>query len=103
MPILPWVGTALAVLYAIKVTYNIKSPCVGSSSRINEKIDKSNPKVATMVDIEDLGEKTAFCRCWKSEKVYERFGRCVILSLSFLTIFILFSSRTVMGPMENII
>lgn len=22
-----------------------------------------------MVDLEDIGEKKAFCRCWKSEKV----------------------------------
>ncbi|KAK3923732.1 CDGSH iron-sulfur domain-containing protein 2-like protein [Frankliniella fusca] len=34
---------------------------------LNEKIEKNNPKVVHSVDVEDLGETSAFCRCWKSK------------------------------------
>lgn len=34
---------------------------------INHKIRKDEPKVADVVQIENLGDKTAFCRCWKSK------------------------------------
>ena len=30
---------------------------------------KEVEKVADSVDIEDLGEKAVFCRCWRSKKV----------------------------------
>ena len=36
---------------------------------INEKIEKNNAKVVHSVDVEDLGETSAFCRCWKSKIV----------------------------------
>lgn len=39
------------------------------SDWINKNKQKEKPKVADVVQIEDLGEKTAFCRCWKSQKV----------------------------------
>ena len=35
---------------------------------MNPCIRKDEKKVADIVNIEDLGEKTAFCRCWRSEK-----------------------------------
>ncbi|GMR38615.1 hypothetical protein PMAYCL1PPCAC_08810 [Pristionchus mayeri] len=38
------------------------------SSRVNTKIKLGEPKVADTVDLEDIGDKKAFCRCWKSEK-----------------------------------
>ncbi|ULU06155.1 hypothetical protein L5515_014326 [Caenorhabditis briggsae] len=38
------------------------------SARCNYKIQLDSNKVADTVDIEDIGEKKAFCRCWKSEK-----------------------------------
>ncbi|GMT17052.1 hypothetical protein PFISCL1PPCAC_8349 [Pristionchus fissidentatus] len=38
------------------------------SSRVNKKIRLGEGKVADTVDVEDIGEKKAFCRCWKSEK-----------------------------------
>ena len=37
--------------------------------RINRKHELNSPKVATTFDIEDLGDKKVFCRCWKSNKV----------------------------------
>ncbi|KAL1526143.1 hypothetical protein AB1Y20_014871 [Prymnesium parvum] len=36
-------------------------------SKINESIDKENPKVVTMVKAKEIeGAKAVYCRCWKS-------------------------------------
>uniref|UniRef100_A0A0P4VKB0 Putative conserved plasma membrane protein n=1 Tax=Rhodnius neglectus TaxID=72488 RepID=A0A0P4VKB0_9HEMI len=35
---------------------------------INLSIEKENPKVAHIGNIEDLGDSTAYCRCWRSSK-----------------------------------
>ena len=40
-----------------------------NDSCINRCIDKSCEKVVHKVDIEDIGEKKVFCRCWRSQKV----------------------------------
>jgi len=37
-------------------------------NKVNEKIDKDSPKVVHTVEIEEIGEKKVFCRCWKSNK-----------------------------------
>lgn len=37
-----------------------------AKNHINHKVSKQNAKVVNTVDIEDIGEKAAFCRCWKS-------------------------------------
>ncbi|XP_019878568.1 CDGSH iron-sulfur domain-containing protein 2 homolog [Aethina tumida] len=34
---------------------------------VNPKILKSNPKVVDTIDVEDIAEKAAFCRCWRSK------------------------------------
>lgn len=63
VPLLPWVGTAVALglsLYLYKYR--------GGKGRVNSSVDLSNPKIVTSVDIEDLGNKAVFCRCWKSKK-----------------------------------
>jgi hypothetical protein len=39
------------------------------SGRVNTKILTDNPKVVDMIDIEDISEKAAFCRCWKTKNV----------------------------------
>ena len=36
---------------------------------INLTISKEKTKVYDIIDVEDLGEKTNFCRCWRSKKV----------------------------------
>ncbi|XP_053696639.1 CDGSH iron-sulfur domain-containing protein 2 homolog [Sabethes cyaneus] len=36
------------------------------STKVNKKIRLSEGKVVDMVDIEDIAEKAAYCRCWKS-------------------------------------
>ncbi|KAH8278769.1 hypothetical protein KR018_009215 [Drosophila ironensis] len=37
------------------------------SGRCNNKIRLNEPKVVDPVDVEDIAEKAAFCRCWKSK------------------------------------
>ena len=38
-----------------------------ASSRVNTSIDLEKPKVVDIVNVADLGEKTCYCRCWKSK------------------------------------
>ncbi|XP_014103497.1 CDGSH iron-sulfur domain-containing protein 2 homolog [Bactrocera oleae] len=40
--------------------------CSGSG-RCNQSIRKSEAKVVDMIDIENIAEKAAFCRCWKTK------------------------------------
>ena len=37
-------------------------------NRVNECIKLDSNKVVDTVDIEDMGDKGVFCRCWKSKK-----------------------------------
>lgn len=37
--------------------------------KINPGIKKDVAKVVDTVDIEDITDKAAFCRCWRSKKV----------------------------------
>ncbi|CAD6197211.1 unnamed protein product [Caenorhabditis auriculariae] len=37
-------------------------------ARVNNCIQLGCSKVVDTVDVEDIGEKKVFCRCWKSEK-----------------------------------
>ncbi|CAH1405823.1 unnamed protein product [Nezara viridula] len=46
------------------VTYRAIKP----KQAINPCIKKEVAKVVDIANIEDLGEKTAYCRCWRSEK-----------------------------------
>lgn len=38
-------------------------------NRVNHSVRLDEGKVADFVDIEDIAEKAAFCRCWKSKNV----------------------------------
>jgi len=38
------------------------------AARCNNKVKMDSPKVVDTVDIEDIGSKGVFCRCWKSNK-----------------------------------
>ncbi|XP_006147118.1 CDGSH iron-sulfur domain-containing protein 1 isoform X3 [Tupaia chinensis] len=39
-----------------------------SKSMVNLHIQKDNPKVVHAFDMEDLGDKAVYCRCWRSKK-----------------------------------
>lgn len=45
-----------------------KKLCPLVSGCVNLCIKKECEKVVDAVDIEDLGDKACFCRCWKSKK-----------------------------------
>jgi len=53
-----------------------KSP----KTAVNPDIQKENAKVVHSYDVEDIGEKAAFCRCWRSKKV-RCFLLCICLTL----------------------
>lgn len=38
---------------------------------VNPHIQKDNPKVVHAFDMEDLGDKAVYYRCWRSKKVRE--------------------------------
>lgn len=65
-PCLPWAVTAIAVAYGVYVTLKLREPAVGA---INPGVKKDTPKVVDSFDIEDLGNQTVYCRCWRSAKV----------------------------------
>jgi predicted AlkP superfamily pyrophosphatase or phosphodiesterase len=49
---------------------------------VNPDIEKESAKVVHSYDIEDIGEKAAFCRCWRSKKVRCFFFGVYVLLLS---------------------
>ncbi|KAI4874271.1 hypothetical protein NFI96_028450, partial [Prochilodus magdalenae] len=36
--------------------------------KVNLDLQKDDPKVVHAFDIEDLGDKVVYCRCWRSKK-----------------------------------
>ncbi|KAK7574146.1 hypothetical protein V9T40_011337 [Parthenolecanium corni] len=61
LKLIPFFSAVGGVSY---VTYRFivpKSPC-------NPKIKKDVPKVVDSFDIEELADRTSFCRCWRSKK-----------------------------------
>lgn len=65
-PCLPWALTAFAVAYAVYVARKLRQPATGT---INPGVQKDNAKVVDSFEIEDLGNQTVYCRCWRSAKV----------------------------------
>jgi len=70
LELLPFFIFILILLYLIFSPFlNFVSKPKQPRPKINKKIKKSEDKVVDKVDIEDLGDKTCYCRCWKSSKV----------------------------------
>lgn len=63
-----WIGTALAVGYAAYLTYTTAKNKSTDTNQVNKDIKKDEPKIVDSFDIEDLGNKSVFCRCWRSKK-----------------------------------
>ena len=63
------VSTSVVVYLVVSALLPSKSPKNPDEDWVNKSVQKDKDKVADVIDIEDLGEKTAFCRCWKSKKV----------------------------------
>ncbi|PNI75789.1 CISD1 isoform 1 [Pan troglodytes] len=48
-----------------------------NKAMINLHIQKDNPKIVHAFDMEDLGDKAVYCRCWRSKKgIYSKFDLC---------------------------
>lgn len=43
-------------------------------SHVNEMIKKNEKKIVDIFNIEDIGDKKSFCRCWKSLTVYRPYS-----------------------------
>lgn len=65
LQIVPWAVSAVAVGYALYITVLFYK----KKGKVNQKIQKDSDKVVHSIDIEDIGKKSVFCRCWQSEKV----------------------------------
>lgn len=66
LSLLPFIGMLSLISY---VTYQaFRSKPAPKDSRVNLKIQKECSKVVNMVDIEELGDKVSYCRCWRSKK-----------------------------------
>ncbi|KAI3388190.1 hypothetical protein SNEBB_006236 [Seison nebaliae] len=67
--LLPFFGVTVGIGYLGYYHYDTRQQinrC--NQSIINRSIQLSKEKVVDIVDVEDIGEKKAFCRCWKSKK-----------------------------------
>ncbi|KAA0709683.1 CDGSH iron-sulfur domain-containing protein 1 [Triplophysa tibetana] len=56
---------------AVVSTYMLTRFFSGQSdpkSRINQTINIDSPKVVHSFDVEDMGNKVIYCRCWRSKK-----------------------------------
>lgn len=64
---MPFVGTVSLLVYA---TVKAIMPTPEKKDGIvNPRVQKESTKVVNAVDIEDLGDKAVYCRCWRSKKV----------------------------------
>eukprot|EP00057_Strongylocentrotus_purpuratus_P004003 XP_003727814.1 PREDICTED: CDGSH iron-sulfur domain-containing protein 2 homolog A isoform X1 [Strongylocentrotus purpuratus] len=61
----PLVGTLGAVI-VLTVMQIRRGKCSGNG-QVNQSVEKDKAKVVHAFDIEDLGDKEAFCRCWRSK------------------------------------
>lgn len=58
-------GTAALGYLAYKKFYAKENR---TKAMVNLQIQKDNPKVVHAFDMEDLGDKAVYCRCWRSKK-----------------------------------
>ena len=64
MKLLPYAVALGAVLFSVVRAFR------GSNQQINKSIQKDMKKVRDVVQTEDLGESTSYCRCWRSQTVW---------------------------------
>ncbi|XP_014784244.2 CDGSH iron-sulfur domain-containing protein 2 homolog B [Octopus bimaculoides] len=71
LSLMPFVGTVSLIVYVTSHTFQEKWEQYQGRNRdnlckVNLSIKKCSDKVVDMVDIEDLGDKVVYCRCWRS-------------------------------------
>ena len=68
--LVPFVVTTSVVVYLVVSSLVPSKPKKKKDEDwVNKDKQKEKEKVADIIEIEDLGEKTVYCRCWKSKKV----------------------------------
>jgi len=63
--LLTYIPIVTSVGLTIYVVWQAMRPKVGL---VNPDIEKTEAKVVNSMDIEDIGDSIAFCRCWRSKK-----------------------------------
>lgn len=67
---MPPTAIAAGVGYTVYLAYcPAARQCSKTKTRVNNSVRLEEAKVADFVDIEDIAEKAAFCRCWHSKNV----------------------------------
>lgn len=72
LALIPPTAVAAGIGYTVYLAYcpAAKGGC-SKAGRCNQSVRKHEAKVVDMIDIENIAEKAAFCRCWKSKNVSE--------------------------------
>ena len=68
MQLVPFMVTTSVVAY-LAISALVPSKPKKEEEWVNKTLQKEKEKVADAFQIEDLGDKTVYCRCWKSKKV----------------------------------
>ncbi|XP_071952781.1 CDGSH iron-sulfur domain-containing protein 2 homolog A-like [Antedon mediterranea] len=67
--IVPLVGALAAAVYLVVSAMKGKKDDQPKPPKVNFNcLDKDKDKIVDSFDVEDLGNKTCFCRCWRSKK-----------------------------------
>ncbi|XP_033097089.1 CDGSH iron-sulfur domain-containing protein 2 homolog A-like [Anneissia japonica] len=67
--LVPIIGTLAAAVYLVVSAMTAKKDEPPPPPKVNYNcVDGDKDKVVHSFDVEDLGNKTCFCRCWRSKK-----------------------------------
>ena len=69
MSLIPPTAAAAGLGYTFYLAFCPEARPKPKPGHVNASIRKTEAKVADFVDVEDIAEKAAFCRCWKSKNV----------------------------------
>lgn len=70
LSLIPPTALTAGFVYVSYLAFCPIAQCPGRArpnKRVNNKIRLNEQKVVDMIDVEDIAEKAAFCRCWKSK------------------------------------
>jgi CDGSH iron-sulfur domain-containing protein 2 len=69
LALIPPTAATAGFVYVTYLAFCPVASCPGRkvNKKINNKVRLNEAKVVDMIDIEDISEKAAFCRCWKSK------------------------------------
>lgn len=68
--LVPPTALTAGVVYVAYLAFCPIAQCPGRArptKKVNQKIRMNDAKVVDMIDVEDIAEKAAFCRCWNTK------------------------------------